>query len=88
MPGGRGGGVAGSQPMSSCAHGAQINFGDLTIYLTYGQDGADLSADNSEEVLNEFKFLTQSEVCFHKKKHVHKRFPPMLKRLAIRFFSL
>ncbi len=33
-----GGGVAGPQPMSttsSCAHGAQINFGDLTPYLTY-----------------------------------------------------
>ncbi len=21
----------------NCAHGAQINFGDLTLYLTYGQ---------------------------------------------------
>jgi hypothetical protein len=28
-----GGGVAGSQPMS--AHGAQINFEDLTPYLTF-----------------------------------------------------
>jgi hypothetical protein len=35
---GRGGGeVAGSQPMSTAVHtGAQINFGDLTPYLTYG----------------------------------------------------
>jgi hypothetical protein len=34
------GGVAGSQPMST-AVGAQINFGDLTPYLTYGmQQGA------------------------------------------------
>jgi hypothetical protein len=34
---GRGGGVAGSQPMSTVVHmdGAQINFGDLTPYLTY-----------------------------------------------------
>ncbi len=33
------GGGVGSQPMSiehSCAHGAKINFGDLTPYLTYG----------------------------------------------------
>jgi len=30
------GGVAGSQPMS--AHGAQMNLGDLTPYLTYGQN--------------------------------------------------
>jgi hypothetical protein len=29
---GGGGGVAGSQPMST-AHGAQINFGDITPYL-------------------------------------------------------
>jgi hypothetical protein len=37
---GGGRGVAGSQPMStaeySCTYGAQINFGDLTPYLTYG----------------------------------------------------
>jgi hypothetical protein len=37
---GWGGWVAGSQPMStaeySCTYGAQINFGDLTPYLTYG----------------------------------------------------
>jgi hypothetical protein len=36
----RGGGVAGSQPMRTAvhnAHGAQINFGYLTIYLTYGR---------------------------------------------------
>ncbi len=35
---GGGGGVAGYQPMSTaaCVHGAQINFGDLTPYLTYG----------------------------------------------------
>ncbi len=34
---GEGGVVAGSQPMSTgCAHGAQINFGDLTPSLTYG----------------------------------------------------
>ncbi len=34
----RGGGVAGSQPMSTavqCPRGAQINFGDLTLNLTY-----------------------------------------------------
>ncbi len=67
----------------SFTHGAQINFGDLTSYLTYGfviwQDGADLSADNSEEVLNEFKFLTQSEVYFRfRKKHVNVCFPPIL----------
>jgi hypothetical protein len=32
-------GVAGSQPMSTAMHhGAQINFGDLTSYLTIGQD--------------------------------------------------
>jgi hypothetical protein len=32
-----GGGVAGSQPMSTYSgpHGAQINIGDLTPYLTY-----------------------------------------------------
>ncbi len=32
-----GGRVAGSQPVSTavCAYGAQINFGDLTSYLTY-----------------------------------------------------
>jgi hypothetical protein len=33
--GGRGGGFAGSQPMSTAmhnAHVAQINFGDLTLY--------------------------------------------------------
>ncbi len=34
---GGGGGGAGSQPMSTnCAHGAQINFEDLTPYWTYG----------------------------------------------------
>jgi hypothetical protein len=34
----RGGGVAVSQPMSTAVQytGAQINFGDLTPYLTYG----------------------------------------------------
>ncbi len=32
--GGRGGG--GSANKYSCAHGAQLNFGDLTPYLTYG----------------------------------------------------
>jgi hypothetical protein len=35
----RGGGVAGSQPMSTAvhnAHGAQTNLGDLSPYLTYG----------------------------------------------------
>jgi hypothetical protein len=32
-----GGGVAGSQPMSTvqCVHGAQINFGEVTPSLTY-----------------------------------------------------
>jgi hypothetical protein len=41
----RGGGVRGlSQREYSCVHGAQINFGDLTPYLTYdggswGRDG-------------------------------------------------
>jgi hypothetical protein len=30
-----GGGVAGSQPMSTTVPGAQINFEDLTPYLTY-----------------------------------------------------
>jgi hypothetical protein len=38
---GRGGGVAGFQPTSTAVHntthGAQINFGDLTPYLTYGR---------------------------------------------------
>jgi hypothetical protein len=36
-PNAGGGEVAGPQPMSrySCAHGAQINLGDLTLYLTY-----------------------------------------------------
>jgi hypothetical protein len=38
-PNAGGGGVAGSQPMSTAVHrtvtGAQINFGDLTPYLTY-----------------------------------------------------
>jgi hypothetical protein len=29
-------GVAGSQPMSTTVYGTQINFGDLTPYLTYG----------------------------------------------------
>jgi hypothetical protein len=30
---GQGRGIAGSQPMRySCAHGAQINFGDLTLF--------------------------------------------------------
>ncbi len=37
---GRGDGVAGSRPMSTAVHitwhGAQINFGDLPPYLTYG----------------------------------------------------
>jgi hypothetical protein len=28
-------GVGGSQPEYSCAHGAQINFGNQTLYLTY-----------------------------------------------------
>jgi hypothetical protein len=34
---GGGGGVAGGVPAieNSCAHGVQINFGDLTPYLTY-----------------------------------------------------
>jgi hypothetical protein len=39
--GGRGGGFAGSQPLSTAvhnAHGAQINFGDLTPYLTNDED--------------------------------------------------
>ncbi len=29
-------GVVGSQPMSTAVHRSQINFGDLTPYLTYG----------------------------------------------------
>jgi hypothetical protein len=33
---GDGGGVSADE--YSCAHGAQINFGDLTPYLTYGFD--------------------------------------------------
>jgi hypothetical protein len=33
--GGGGGGVSANE--YSCAHGAQINFGDLTPYLTYGR---------------------------------------------------
>ncbi len=41
---GGGGGVAGSQPMSTAVHitwhGAQINFGDLPPYLTYDSEGA------------------------------------------------
>jgi hypothetical protein len=37
---GGGGGVAGiSANEYSCAHGAQINFGDLTPYLTYEFQG-------------------------------------------------
>ncbi len=36
-PKGRGGGGCGvSANEYRCAHGAQINFGDLTPYLTYG----------------------------------------------------
>jgi hypothetical protein len=38
IPTAGGGGVVRSQPMSTavqCAHGAQINFGDLAPYLTY-----------------------------------------------------
>jgi hypothetical protein len=31
-------GVAGSQPKSRAVHRSQINFGDLTPYLTYGQE--------------------------------------------------
>jgi hypothetical protein len=38
MRGWGGGGVAGSQPASTYT-GAQINFGDLTPYLTYGWKG-------------------------------------------------
>ncbi len=33
-------GVAGSQPMSTSVHRAQINYGDLTPYLTYAVIGA------------------------------------------------
>jgi hypothetical protein len=33
--GGGGGGLGGSANEYSCAHGAQINFGELTLYLTY-----------------------------------------------------
>ncbi len=42
-------GVAGSQPMSTAVHitwhGAQINFGDLTPYLTYAWNGLHLVHD-------------------------------------------
>ncbi len=34
--GGRGGGVAASQPMSATVHRSTRNVGDLTPYLTYG----------------------------------------------------
>jgi len=38
---GRGLGVVGASANEySCAHGAQINFGDLTPYLTYGYKGS------------------------------------------------
>jgi hypothetical protein len=31
-----GGGCVVSAKENSCAHGAQVNFGDVTLYLTYG----------------------------------------------------
>ncbi len=34
----------------SCAHGAQINFGDLTPYLTYGPSASYLAAGVSRAV--------------------------------------
>jgi hypothetical protein len=37
MRGGGGGGVPANE--YSGAHGTQINFGDLTPYLTYGREG-------------------------------------------------
>jgi hypothetical protein len=42
---GGGGGAAGSQPLSTALHmhGAQINFGDLTPYLTYGRNSIGLN---------------------------------------------
>ena len=53
--------------------GSQLSFPNFLTSLLVSfwpsslQDVGDMSADNSEEVLNEFKFLTQSEVrktCF------------------------
>ena len=48
--------------------GSQLSFPNFltSLLVSYWpsslQDVGDMSADNSEEVLNEFKFLTQSEV--------------------------
>jgi hypothetical protein len=47
MGGGGGEGVARPQPMSTvvqCAHGAQINFRDLKIYLTYVSNASAVKA--------------------------------------------
>jgi hypothetical protein len=46
--GGWGDGVAGFSVYEySCAHGAQINFGDLTPYLIYSQVGLELPISSS-----------------------------------------
>jgi hypothetical protein len=49
--GGRGGGVAGSQPYA----GAQINFGDLTPYLTYVKDQHCRIRERAELLIFSFK---------------------------------
>jgi hypothetical protein len=41
----RGGGFGVSANEYSCTHGAQINFGDLTPYLTYGCVGDHILQD-------------------------------------------
>jgi hypothetical protein len=41
-----GGGVAGPQPMSTAVRGAQIYFGDLTLFLTYAETS--LAVQSSE----------------------------------------
>ncbi len=58
---GESGGVAGSQPMSTTYTGVQINFGDLSPYLTMVQLNGGLSLvqvgsfnyDNSKMVFND-----------------------------------
>ncbi len=52
------GGVAESQPMSSAGHRAQIKFGDLTLYLTYGRKKMEILVYSDSSSLKVLAFLS------------------------------
>jgi hypothetical protein len=71
-------GFAGSQPMSA-VHGAQINFGDVTHYLTY--ICLQMSNNSAYQALNENEFNSNTVKNLGNKKQVFVHTFTLLKNL-------